>query len=414
MYLFKKLYEQDVAITVSGILFIIAAIALAGSHLDAKPSQSIMTAMVWLLPVIYLFRIKYNFSSGEKLQLVLGCLLFFSALLSFFSYPEGVDLKPFRTFWLYLLPLGLVPVLANLKVTKEWLLTILIISGIFSFAVILKDLNSGGVRGWRHGLPIPYGVISLTTGLLSLIFFFDRSLNRYWRIALISTFLLAFSGTIWSQTRGGWLYFALWASFVASVWLWREASITKKLVALVVVILVATVLLQLRPGEIVQDRIKRAALEVEMYIDGKAAMSSTGQRFDLWRVAGQVFIESPITGSGLQGFISKRDEMLANHTIALFENLKHAHNDLRWMASTRGIVGVLVLMFVYIGLLRFYWRKFSYDETRIYGAAGLTVVCGAMVYGLTDIFMSLKITIGYFFILNAILIRLSEQELQSR
>ena len=149
-------------------------------------------------------------------------------------------------------------------------------------------------------------------------------------------------------------------------------------------------------------------------MDGKAGKTSTGQRLDLWRVSGEVFIENPVIGGGLQGFIEKRNEMLANKTISVFENLKHSHNDLLWMASTRGIIGVLVLMFVYIGLLRFYWRKFSYDETRMYGAAGLTLVCGAMVYGLTDIFMSLKITIGYFFILNAILIRLSEQELQSR
>ena len=61
----KSLAVRNVVSVVSGILFLISVVALLASHLDARPAQSIMTLMVWVLPVIYFFRYSYEFSVGR-------------------------------------------------------------------------------------------------------------------------------------------------------------------------------------------------------------------------------------------------------------------------------------------------------------------------------------------------------------
>lgn len=402
--------RDSVTFSVACILFLISILALLASHLDARPAQSIMTLMVWVLPIIYIFRYSYVFSVGQVYLLIFSFLLFFSSVAGLAETDEFWEGNSFRAYWLYLLPFGLVPVIANIPITKDWLLNILILCGLFSFAVVLKDVSSGDVRGVRHGLPIPYGTISLTTSLLCLIFVFDQSVLHIKKAFLLFSSVLAGIGVVWSQTRGAWLYLILWALVVSLLWFRYEQSMKKKSIVAAIAMIIIGLCILLPPGEFIQKRVSHAVHELEMYANSSEVRTSSGQRLDLWLVSVEAFLEKPILGGGSVGFIGKRNELIESGRINIQPTLQHSHNDLLWFAATRGILGVLALLVLYFGLSVYYWRCLSQQTIRIYGVAGLTIVAGAVIYGLTDIYLSLKITIGYFFIINSLVIGLIENE----
>lgn len=394
---------------VSMVLFCIISLALMASHLDAKPAQSIMTAMVWLLPVIYCIRFPRNYGSGALLLMYSSIILFISAFLSYSLSDDIWGTEVFRSYWLYLLPIGVIPVIVTVSITRHWLVNILILCSILSFVVVLKDISSGDVRGNRHGLPIPYGTISLTTALLCLIFSFDDSIFKVKRLILFFSFILAAVGVVWSQTRGAWLYFLIWSVIASFLWFKNERSMKKRVVVLIVIVSSSSLFFLLPAGKLVGERVSGAVNEIEIYLEDNSRRTSSGQRLDLWLVSANSFFENPWVGSGFSGFLEKRDEMIQNQRVHMSEALHHSHNDILWAATTRGLLGVLALIFMYMSLGIYYLRILKDTSLRIYGIAGLTVVGGAVVYGITDIYMSLKITIGYFFIINSLLIGVIEK-----
>jgi O-antigen ligase len=393
------------------VLLFIVSLAFIGTHISARSSQSLLTNLVWLLPVIYLFKFRYRFQPGEILLIVLGALLFISALLSYSLVPEGFDFKAFRHYWLYLLPLGLVPLLHIVHLKKEWLINLLILSGFLTLVVILRDLESDLVRGWSHGRPIPYGILSLSTAMMCVIFYFDRTLSNIQRIALLVASLIALASVIWSQTRGGWLYLVLWISFFAAFWLYKEKSLFKKIGVVSLFLSIFIIAYHAKLTYFIEARVLQATNDIERYIEDNDKRTSVGQRLELWKVSIHALADYPLFGNGGQALVVKRDELTAMGSVDVYRNLKHSHNDILWMAATRGLAGITILLLLYIALVRFYLKKLGSHETKLYAVAGLTSVLGAMVYGLTDIFMSMKITIGYFFILHAFLIRFCEQKI---
>lgn len=406
----KSLAVRNVVSVVSGILFLISVVALLASHLDARPAQSIMTLMVWVLPVIYFFRYSYEFSVGQKCLLLFSLILFLSSVAGSLFVDEFWEGNSFRAYWLYLLPLGLVPIIENVPIKKDWFLNILILCALCSFVVVFKDISSGSIRGARHGLPIPYGTISLSTSLLCLIFAFDKSVHPIKKAFLLMSFILASVGVVWSQTRGAWVYLIIWILVVSFVWFKYEKPIQKKSIVTFIALMITGLFVLLPPGKFVQKRISDAVYELEMYAHDSSAKTSSGQRLDLWFVSFEAFCENPVFGGGTVGFLEKRNELMESGHINIYSTLQHSHNDLLWFAATRGAVGVLALLLVYIGLFLYYLRCLKHPVTSIYGAAGLTIVGGAIVYGITDIYMSVKITIGYFFVINSLIIGLIEKD----
>lgn len=383
----------------------LAGMAFAAIHLDAAPAQYQLSYLVWLLPLIILLEPRVQLARPEKLFLLSGVLMFLSTVLSFWMSGDLADPQSIRTHWLYLLPVGLVATFSRTGVSRQWLYSLLIIAAIMSFIVVIKDNLYGGARGSHHGSPIPFGTVSLSTALLCLIFAMDRSVSKWLRLLLLASALIGLVAVIWSATRGAWLFLTVWTCVASVIWLKKRSTVKYK-VAVVVSVLILTIGVMVSPAsDILEKRVIGTYTEVEQYFSGERVTTSAGQRLELWKVAFNTFRENPLLGAGRSGFLEEKQGMNDNGEVEVIRSLQHAHNDVLWVLATRGLLGLMVFAGLFIFLIGFYKRNLRDPGTRLAAYAGLTVCAGALVYGLTDIFMSLKLTIGYFMIINALLIR---------
>lgn len=383
----------------------LAGMAFAAIHLDAAPAQYQLSYLVWLLPLIILLEPRVQLARPEKLFLLSGVLMFLSTVLSFWMSGDLADPQSIRTHWLYLLPVGLVATFFRTGVSRQWLYSLLIIAAIMSFIVVIKDNLYGGARGSHHGSPIPFGTVSLSTALLCLIFAMDRSVSKWLRLLLLASALIGLVAVIWSKTRAAWLFFVIWSVIAMIIWVKFEPSF-KRQAAIVVSFFIIMIALLLSPfSGMVKQRFSGTYDQIEKYISGENVKTSSGQRIELWKVAINTFRENPLLGAGRSGFLEEKQGMNDSGEVEVVRSLQHAHNDVLWILATRGLLGLMVFAGLFIFLIGFYKRNLRDPGTRLAAYAGLTVCAGALVYGLTDIFMSLKLTIGYFMIINALLIR---------
>ncbi|MDK2779426.1 MAG: O-antigen ligase family protein [Pseudomonadota bacterium] len=383
----------------------LAGMAFAAIHLDAAPAQYQLSYLVWLLPLIILLEPRVQLARPEKLFLLSGVLMFLSTVLSFWMSGDLADPQSIRTHWLYLLPVGLVATFSRTGVSRQWLYSLLIIAAIMSFIVVIKDNLYGGARGSHHGSPIPFGTVSLSTALLCLIFAMDRSVSKWLRLLLLASALIGLVAVIWSKTRAAWLFFVIWSVIAMIIWVKFEPSF-KRQAAIVVSFFIIMIALLLSPfSGMVKQRFSGTYDQIEKYISGENVKTSSGQRIELWKVAINTFRENPLLGAGRSGFLEEKQGMNDNGEVEVIRSLQHAHNDVLWILATRGLLGLMVFAGLFIFLIGFYKRNLKDPGTRLAAYAGLTVCAGALVYGLTDIFMSLKLTIGYFMMINALLIR---------
>ncbi|ASP38182.1 hypothetical protein CHH28_05550 [Bacterioplanes sanyensis] len=397
---FKALDWQRYLIRVGAFLVALVFVAI---HLDASPSQAQLTHLVWLLPLLHLLPAQRPLFSSEKTLLLLSCGLFFGALISFAVSGDLWVETGFRSYWQYLLPLGLLAVFARIQLDRRWLAAIAMAAMLMTLVVVLKDLRAGDVRGIHHGLPIPFGIVSLTTGLICYLMVLDSRFHWAVRVLLLLAALMGFVATVWSQTRGVWVYWLLWLLVAALAWWWLDRRTWRKTLVLSVTAALI-VILGLSNSATVTARVGETMNSLNEYFVEDNAQTSLGQRFELWKVAWQTFTDSPLLGQGKAGFMATKEAMHALGETSASLWLQHAHNDVLWVLSTRGLLSLVFYVALYAFLISFFARHCSHPDTRLAAYAGLTVSFGGLVYGLSEIFLSLKITIGYFMIVQTVLV----------
>lgn len=127
------------------------------------------------------------------------------------------------------------------------------------------------------------------------------------------------------------------------------------------------------------------------------------------------FLSSPLIGSARSGFLETKSDMLEEGRVNPgAKYFKHAHSDIFWTLGTKGLLGVAALYGFYFYLLGFYYKNIRSESTRLYAISGLSVVGGYLIYGLTESFFSMKLGIGYFLIINIILMRLINTSIENK
>jgi O-antigen ligase len=386
-----------------GLLLI--ALCFIFIHFNSKPAQTQLTFLPFILPLFFLLPIKKEFYK-EELTFAFSMICIF--LVSIASYGAQGDIltQDFRSHWIYLIIFGVFTVLMQSKISKNYLFTILILSSTLVAYDVVKELFSNQTRGYStHGKPIFFGNIALTTGLISLIFAFNKG---HWltRSLLLFSAVAGIAGSIWSQTRGGWVFLILFIVVFAYNYIINSKSKKRALLfgtsSLIVLCFIA-----LPFKDAIEFRTSSGYSNIEKYFNNGSANTSVGIRFELWRVATEQFIDNPIIGSARTGFMAKKNQMISSgEVIPAAKQFEHAHSDFFWTMGTKGLLGLITLYGLYAFLFRFYYINVAREEVRMYALSGLTVVGGYMVYGLSESFFSMKLGIGYFIIINAILIRL--------
>lgn len=386
-------------------MFLIATCAVF-IHFNSNSSETQLTYLVWFLPFFLLLPLKKEIYPIEIKFLILTLIIFISSILSY-GLQGDIFTQDFRSHWIYLISGGAFAVFIHNKISNSFLYGILIISSFLVAIDVSVEILGSGSRGFvAHGKPIFFGNIALVTGLISFILSLNKE-NSWWlRGLLLASAVAGVAGSIWSQTRGGWIFLILFI-FAFTVIYIVSANNKKKALLYGAASLVLLIIVALPFFTAIEYRVSSAGSNLEDYISGVNINTSVGLRLELWRVSIEQFINHPLVGTARNGFLLIKDEMISIGEITPAARIfEHAHSDLFWTLGSKGLLGIMSLYGFYLLLFRFYFINSKTDNVRLYALSGLTVVSGYVVFGLTESFFSMKLGIGYFIIINAILIRL--------
>ncbi len=137
--------------------------------------------------------------------------------------------------------------------------------------------------------------------------------------------------------------------------------------------------------------------------------TSIGQRFEMWRAAWHMFLEHPVLGIGTGAFYKDTQQMAHRGLIAPpAAQFDHPHSDYFDALSGRGVAGLAALLALFLVPAAYFLRavKNPGDMFHAVGLAGLLLVCGFAVFGLTDTVFIHSMNISWYVIYIALFMAL--------
>ncbi|QDQ27268.1 O-antigen ligase family protein [Chitinimonas arctica] len=242
-------------------------------------------------------------------------------------------------------------------------------AGAWAFWQVFAD---GLDRAEGRWYPIIFGNMALIAGCLPLLAWRLGALAPGWRAL---AWLGAGGGVAASQlsgSRGGWLALLL----LGPLWLLRLQSNRRERAKalLVFTLLVGTV------GLLGMNRLSSVIDDLNAYREGSLA-TSLGGRFALWRLAGQMALERPLTGYGPAGFHPRvLAEAQAGRLPSFAAELTHAHNDALHVLATGGVIGLAALLLFFALPAWYFWRRRHLPHASL----ALTLLAALAICGLSE------------------------------
>lgn len=371
-------------------------------HTNQRSSQSAATILLLFAPLcIFLIKDSQVFKHKALITTISLVVLFsvFNFLILTQHEFNKLALSSYRALFFWLL-FPIVSVLIwKVKPSKELVFILFALAAIISLSVIIKDSMSGQRRGFSSGHPIFWGNISLCTGLIS--FALRKSIpDKSW--ADILGFIALTCGLIasfWSQTRGGWISIP-----ISLLLLIAFRSITKTKAIFGVLIIFITVF----SSDSLKNRMTYTFQNSNVFSEQLQLGSSTQQRLDMWSAASDIFIENPFLGSGFSYY--------SNRVLELIKEGKHPkwiasherpHNEYLNTLVNGGLVGLLLLCSIIISMLYIFHNLTKNTAIRL---SGYLLISQFLIFSISEVFLSTKVTIVYFCIASALMIFLGLNE----
>ncbi len=282
----------------------------------------------------------------------------------------GLRLATKSYYWLYAFAIVSVP-----ENSRKWLVFALI-SGLTLNTFIAMGQLAGWVpmtkefaTGLIGGRPthIVYSLF-LVFGLLIFSFYFS-SLRRYrHRLAILCLMALFLFNLVMVPGRIGYLSFILLSPLMIPHLVGRQSAIK---IAVLFIVFCSVLLL----SGLVRDRVSIAQDEVRKYFQTGDVATSIGGRFLMWDGAISMFLVNPVVGVGTGDYRDQVTEHTGRQT-----SFNHPHNNFLYMAACFGIMGVVVLSWYFIVVIRRGWQT---RET-LTGFLSLSFSLIVLIGGMTD------------------------------
>ena len=353
--------------------------------------SSLMVIIISILGFYGFVRNKYSarLSASEYWIISVFLLLFTSGLFGFISFSNSKNLVAFGVNLQYLLIVPVFYWLRENEVEYVWLKKAIYISavsfGLFTLKEVIFNDVGGVVRAGMIYGPVAFGFVSMMLSLLLLDMVIRGKVRA--RNGMIMLMLSMFA-MVMSGTRSSWIAFLV-VLFVMAFIYGRQyrKMIFGTSAALVLVLIVSGSL----PGNMIHDRANLVVSDISKYVSSDKGSSeratSIGLRIEAWQAAWQVFADNPIFGVGLGDFIDASKSLVdaGLYTKTLLA-LAHAHNEYLNIMAEQGLIGLVLLLFMHVGLLRFYINNIhsEIDEVKDSSYAGIIVVLSFLVFGLPD------------------------------
>lgn len=255
---------------------------------------------------------------------------------------------------------------------------------------------------------VTYGNTALAMGVMAaagLPYF--RRLGRAWMIVPAAALLLGLVGSFLAGSRGGWLAIPV----LALLLLWHYWQPGYRRLAIASVLTVATIvsLALLLPQTGVKNRIDQAVTQVQLYGQDPAVHGDTsvGLRLEMWRAAWSLFLERPLFGGGMGHSFNRflREGVAEGKFHPATTGQTMPHNVVLDLLALRGLVGFTGVIVLWWALGRVFLTaaRDPEMEIRALGTAGLALLLGYAVFGLTDSVMDYGPPLVFFCLYSALI-----------
>lgn len=379
-----------------------------------QPSASILLGVIVLMSIFAFTLSEVRPSKHDRLIAIIFAVNVIAALLIFFikgyneqGWSELGRIGRFLLLW---------PVMSFFICFRPS-------SKIFWFSVCIASFGAGLVAGyqvlWLGSYrasatmnAILFGNISLVyTALsgLSAAFFYYHKRPLLVLIALLAS-LAGMFAVVASGTRGAWITVPF-VTFILLYYSWGRLSFNAKLLCLVVPIILLVSAFY-TPQLKLEGRIN--SVVGELVADGKKAnIYSVGQRFEMWKVSIDAWLDSPVIGQGQGGYVSYMEDGVEkgrySKRIAIHS---HSHNDYFFILASRGLVGLTLFLAIYIMLLNRARKvpKSNSSDQELFAIGLIVVVVCFAIFGLTEAILIRSQTISVFVILVGFLLAMLNNE----
>lgn len=200
-----------------------------------------------------------------------------------------------------------------------------------------------------------------------------------------------------AASRGGWLavgpLLLVWLVFRAKHGL---LPIARQLLPILGIVVAGTVLI---PS--VADRALSAGNEVRFWLDGSNTETAAGQRLSIYKLAGTLIAERPLTGYGSKGVAehlsSPESASLASPAIREVFVAGGPHSDFLGTVLGFGLLGGLAFFLLVFGPMLFFWRqRHAGGEAQLAAELGVCLTVGVFFCGLTNEMLSLKYLASFY------------------
>jgi len=369
--------------------------------LTVPDGYNIAGITVLLLSIINLIFNKprdFNFSTKEKFLLASLILLPFLVALDVLCR----DLR-FRYLDYYLRFILVIPIFLALRQTKVNLTPFIIGimagaigSGIFATYQFVY-INPTDVHG--HIMKINFGNISLLLGMMSFAGLLLLNEVRFKKIMLIVSllaFVMGFSASILSGTRGAWLSLPFFIALFFII-----SPITKNFKALSITALLIILFVTYTSNDHFKIRLNSAYNNANSYFDGnsQAINTSTGLRLEMWKAAWKIFREQPIFGIGSGRYLKILENKIKSGDAPKMHLFDHPHSEPLYILVSLGLCGFAAYLFLYISAGYYFYSSLIQSSTntiKYLSALGLMVVGSFFIFGLTNYSFGHQIMVIFF------------------
>ncbi|MEW6664798.1 MAG: O-antigen ligase family protein [Thermodesulfobacteriota bacterium] len=373
--------EGEWSTAANRLIYFLACSALFAMPLGTSP----FTILGVCLLALWVF--SGQFLSGYRFYLqapwflpVLGMtvLVWLGLIWSCEPWGLGLEYAEKSHYWLYALPVASV---SPMITRKDHLIMAFLaglfansLAGFFQLGSVLLGFSRWGGRvlsGFCSGYST-LGIL-LVLGIMAASFYFGKA-GEWRRKALFGFLMLTYFGHLMIlQGRGAYLTFLLLSPMVFhNVLRGRRTSLV-----FLSCLLAAGVLFS---SPIVQNRISRIGMDLQHHLRSDPEerwgrkYSEHQDRFYMWRWAGSLFLDHPLLGVGTGGY--RRAILARGGEVAV----NHPHSNLLYVASSFGMIGLVVFGWLFWILLRTGWRNRDQAMGFFVLASSLVLLLG----GITD------------------------------
>ncbi len=247
--------------------------------------------------------------------------------------------------------------------------------------MIFNNLRAN-VFGMFNAIPFAnHGLLFSYLSFLGFYWFRKNHLPQVSWVCLIGS-MSAIVGMLMSGSRGALI--ALPALTVLIVfYLFREKRFWLIGSFLSILIIVVAMVWQSQ-SLILKNRIDVVPTQIDAYINQGDATTSVGIRLYIWETAWHAFLEKPIIGHGPGNFKGLTYHSMLRDNYEVDTNIHgHAHNEYLHALATKGLVGFITLLGIFIVPLLAVVKLYRQQEI-IYAFALAGTTLSFVSFGLTD------------------------------